>query len=31
MDKIRKIYEELNESEKFGLQFGLFPYEKTQD
>jgi len=23
--ELRKIYDELNESEKFGIQFGLFP------
>jgi len=36
MEKVRKklveeIYSSMDENERFGLEFGLFPYEKCKD
>lgn len=29
-DKIADLYTSMNESERFGLQFGMFPYDKCK-
>lgn len=29
-EKIKELYEKLNSSEKFGLQFGMFPADKVK-
>jgi len=28
---VEEIYLSMNENERFGLEFGLFPYEKCKD
>jgi len=30
MDTIKELYDILNSSERFGLQFGLFPVDKVK-
>jgi len=30
MGKVESLYEQLSKSERFGLQFGMFPYDKCK-